>query len=97
MATALCNEQKQPILHLTFSNGWTASLMVRGNNLTSLAAGIETTAGFIVEDLGEQEASDDEVAFFVSEVAHRPPRSPASASIGHIKDMLRRPSQRRQT
>lgn len=62
------------LVRLDFANGWTVSLRLDRRVSTSCASwhtasGIART-GF---HFGEQEASDDEVAAYIAEVAGRPP------------------------
>lgn len=75
----LCPETFNPRVRFNFSNGWAASVVMRMGTpdgtrfaLASLAACPSGKWGTGRTELGENEASPDEVAAFIAEVAARP-------------------------
>lgn len=75
----VCPETLAPRLRLNFSNGWAVSIVLRQEArnrcdfaMAALAACPTGRWGTGVTELGESEASPDEVALFVTEIAARP-------------------------
>lgn len=76
----LCPETKAPRLRLNFDNGWAVSLALRMGSrngcdfaIASLAACPIVRWGTGVTELSATEASPDEAAAFIAEIAARPP------------------------
>lgn len=74
----LCPESKRPRLRLNFDNGWAVSIVLRmparggcDFQLASLACCPTGQWGTGATELGESEASPDEVAAYISAVAAR--------------------------
>jgi hypothetical protein len=75
----VCPETLAPRLRLNFENGWAVSVVLRQEArnhcdfaLAALAAYPTGRWGTGVTELGESEASPNEVAAFIAEVAGRP-------------------------
>lgn len=72
----VCPETKAPRLRLTFANGWAVSILLRQGNgfdyaLASVAACPSGKWGHGETELLENEASPDEVALFLHQIANR--------------------------
>jgi hypothetical protein len=75
----LCPETRSPRIRLNFANGWSASIVLRQGArngcdfaLAALARCPTGRWGTGATELGECEASPDEVAAFIAEVASFP-------------------------
>lgn len=75
----LCPETFMPRLRLNFANGWAVSIVLRMEapdgcrfGMASLAACPSGRWGTGVTELGESEASPDEVARYIADIAARP-------------------------
>lgn len=75
----VCPETRAPRLRLNFANGWAVSIVLRmeaksGCNfgIAALAAYPTGRRGTGLTELGENEASPDEVAAFIAAIAARP-------------------------
>lgn len=75
----LCPETNNPRIRLNFNNGWAVSVVLRqparggfDYALASIAACPSGCWGTGATELGETEASPDEVAAFIAKIAARP-------------------------
>lgn len=72
----VCPETKAPRLRLNFANGWAVSILLRQGNgfdytLASVAACPSGNWGRGETEVLENEASPDEVALFLHQIANR--------------------------
>lgn len=75
----VCPETRAPRLRLNFENGWAVSIVLRMEatnkcdfGMAALAACPTGRWGTGAIELGESEASPDEVAAFIAKIAARP-------------------------
>lgn len=74
----VCAATGKPRLRLNFANGWSASIVLRMEQrgghfaMAALAAYPTDPRGIGATELGESEASPEEVAAYIAEIAARP-------------------------